>query len=322
MGSNVEVIRNRPGEHARTEGIRSIVTIGNFDGMHLGHQALIRRCRELTGRGDQVAVVSFEPLPRAVFQPDAAPPRLSTVYQKLELLCAENVDLLWLMRFDAELAALPARDFIFQVIVSGLGARRVVVGADFRFGHRRQGDVNLLRALGSEFGFETDTVSAVYLGEERVSSSSVRLALSEGDFKRAAALLGRPFRMEGHVVQGRQLGRTLGYATANLRIRARPCPLQGIFAVKARFGGRGGADVWQPAVASLGWRPTVGGQEPLLETHLFDFEGELYGRRLEVEFVAKLREESHFGSLEELVKQMRRDEVEARAILENTAWPD
>jgi riboflavin kinase/FMN adenylyltransferase len=318
----VEVIRNRPGKHARTAGIRSVVTIGNFDGMHLGHQVLIRRCRELAGMDDQVSVVSFEPLPRAVFQPEAAPPRISTVYQKLELLRAENVDLLWLMRFDAELAALPARDFIIQVIVNGLGARRVVVGADFRFGHRRQGDVKLLRALGGEFGFETDSVSAVYLGEERVSSSSVRLALGEGDFDRAAALLGRRFRMEGHVVRGRQLGRTLGYATANLRIRARPCPVQGIFAVMTRVRGRGGAAIWRPAVASLGWRPTVGGREPLLETHIFDFEGDLYGQRLDVEFVAKLREESHFGSLEEMVKQMRRDEVEARAILEKTARPD
>lgn len=321
MGSNVEVIRNRPGKHTRKEGIRSIVTIGNFDGMHLGHLALLRQCRERAEAGERVAVVTFEPLPRAVLQPDAAPPRISTVYQKLDLLRAAQVDLVWLMRFDAALAGLSPQDFVRQVIVDGLGARHVIVGADFRFGHRRQGDVELLRTLGRECGFETDGIPAVQLGAERVSSSMVRQALAEGEFSQAAALLGRPFCMEGHVVRGRQLGRTLGYATANLRIRARPCPIQGIFAVFARVGGRKSSSAWKPAVASLGWRPTVGGKELLLEAHLFDFAGDLYGQRLEVEFVAKLRDEAHFGSLDELVKQMRRDEAEARAILDKAARP-
>jgi len=321
MGSDVEIIRNRPGEQARKEGIRSIVTIGNFDGLHLGHQALIRYCRSVAHVNDLVAVVTFEPLPQALLQPAAAPARLSTIYQKLDALRRENIDLVWLLRFDTALSRLSACDFAQQVIAHGLAARHVVVGADFHFGHRREGDVSMLRTLGHRFGFEVNIVPPVYLGEARVSSSAIRQALAVGEFARAATMLGRPFRMEGHVVRGRQLGRTLGYATANLRIRARPCPVQGIFAVFLRVNGKQERGDWRPAVASLGWRPTVGGQEPLLEAHLFDFDGELYGQRLEVQFVAKLREEAHFGSLQELVAQMRCDEAAARTVLAQSERP-
>lgn len=316
----MQVIRKRPGEACTMRGARSIVTIGNFDGLHLGHRALIRRSQQLAGDIDQVAVVTFEPLPQALFQPDAAPARLSTVYQKLSVLQAWKADLVWMMRFDASLAQLTARDFAWRVISQGLSARQVVVGADFHFGHRREGDVDSLRTLGTEFDFEVDIVPAVYLDDKRVSSTTIRRALAGGELHRAAAMLGRPFRMEGHVVPGQQLGRKLGFPTANLRIRARPCPLQGIFAVFAGLADGQGGTRWLPAVSSIGWRPTVGGQEPLLEVYLFDFDGDLYGQRLVVEFVAKLRDEAHFEAIEELVAQMRRDETEARNILAKIEW--
>jgi len=321
----VQVNRNRPGDSRVTPGGRSVVTIGNFDGIHLGHQALIRRSRELASGSDSLVVVTFEPLPQALFQPHAAPPRLSTVYQKLQQFQAAGVDRVWLMRFDLDLSRLSAQEFARQVLADGLAAKQVVVGPDFRFGYRREGDVARLRSLGEELGFGVDIVSAVFVGEQRVSSSAIRRALAAGSFADAAAMLGRPFRMEGHVVLGRRLGRKLGYPTANLRIRARPGAVQGIFAVFARIvnrpENRKETRPWMPAVCSMGLRPTIGGDEPLLEVHFFDFEADLYGQRLEVEFVAKLRDESRFDSLEQLVAQMRRDEAAARAILARSKPP-
>ena len=320
---NVQVIRDRPGELRAAQDGRAVVTIGNFDGIHLGHRALIRRARQLASGSGSIAVVTFEPLPQVLFQPRAAPPRLTTVYQKLDLFRSAGVNRVWLMRFDAALSRLPASDFAAQVLARGLGAVQVVVGADFRFGHRREGDVKLLRDLGVALGFGVDVVPAVYLGEEKISSSAIRSALAAGKFSRAAAMLGRAFRMEGHVVLGRQLGRKLGYPTANLRIRTAPSPVQGVFAVFARTLGRRGKGIctWMPAVSSIGMRPTIGGTEPLLEVHFFDFDADLYGQRLEVEFVAKLRDESHFGTIDQLVAQMRRDEAEARAILARSDRP-
>lgn len=301
------------------------MTIGNFDGIHLGHQALIRRGRELITGSESLAVVTFEPLPQVLFQPRAAPPRLSTVYQKLQQFQAQEVDLVWLLRFDLAFSRLPAREFALQVLATGLAARHVVIGADFRFGHRREGDTELLYSLGTELGFGVDIVPAVYLGAERISSSAIRAALAAGELTGAAAMLGRPFRMEGHVVRGRQLGRQLGYPTANLRIRARPSAVGGVFAVFARARGRRGRGQgdksWMPAVSSIGLRPTIGGTVPLLEVHIFDFDGDLYGQRLEVEFVAKLRDEAHFASMEQLVAQMRRDEIQARTILARSEQP-
>jgi riboflavin kinase / FMN adenylyltransferase len=322
----VEVLRNRPDKFRGDQRNRSVVTIGNFDGVHLGHQALLRRCAELAGKKDVVSVVTFEPLPQAVFKPEAAPARLTTVYQKLAQLRAAKVHRTWMLRFDASLAALSARDFVTAVLLDGLAARCVVVGEDFRFGHRREGNVAQLRILGEEFGFGVEITPAVYLGVERISSTAIRSALAKGNLERAAKMLGRPYRMEGHVVVGQQLGRKLGYPTANLRIRARPAAVQGVFAVYVRVpvyrGDLRGHHSWLPGVSSLGWRPTVGGQEPLLELHLFDFERDLYGQRLDVEFVAKLRDEANFEAIEPLVAQMHRDEGEARLILENTARPD
>jgi riboflavin kinase / FMN adenylyltransferase len=332
----MRVIRNRPGpapgvERAgRYARFGSVVAIGNFDGLHRGHQALIGRCQRLaqksaataTGSGAggrlAVAVVTFEPLPQAFFRPQQAPARLSTVYQKLGGLRTLGVDIAWLTRFDAQFAALSARDFVERVLVADLGAAFVVVGEDFRFGRGREGDVKLLRELGAEFGFAVQVEPAVHRDGERISSSGIRAHLAAAEFDAAAECLGRPFRMEGRVIRGARLGRRLGYPTANLRIRAEPSPVGGVLAAFARSPGGD----WLPAVTNLGRRPAVGGKEPLLEVHFFDFEGDLYGQRLEVQFVAKLRDERGFARIEDLVEQMKRDELAARAVLAGAGAPD
>jgi riboflavin kinase/FMN adenylyltransferase len=315
----MRVARNRPGRTGfRSHGIGpSVVTIGNFDGLHRGHHALIGRCRDLRGAGEPVVVVTFEPLPHAFFRPEQAPARLTTVRQKLALLEDAGTDLVWLMRFDKSLSSLSADEFVRQVLINDLGVRAVVVGEDFRFGRGRQGDIAALKGFGSDLGFSVETVDDVMSDGQRVSSSVIRKALSVGDFELAQTLLGRPFAMEGRVIRGKMLGRDFGYPTANLRIRARPCPLGGIFAVYARIAG----GPWMAGVSNLGVRPAVGGGEPLLEVHFFDFSKDIYGQRLEVRFVAKLRDELHFDSLDDLVAQMRRDEQQARQILDQAPVP-
>ena len=297
---------------ARQLASASVVTVGNFDGMHLGHQALIRRCLAGAEPGQVTAVVTFEPLPQAFFRPGQAPARLSSPAQKLELIEKSGIDLVWLMRFNQALAEMPAADFARSVLAEGLGARRVVVGSDFRFGRTRQGDLGLLTELGQDLGFAVESVEDVEVNGRKVSSTLVRELLASGDLEAAARCLGRPFSMRGQVVTGQQLGRKLGYPTANLRLEAAPSPLSGVFAVRARIGGQG---PWRPAVASLGVRPAVGGSEFLVEVHFFDFEADLYQRELEVRFIARIRDEENFPGMEELVEQMKNDEQRVREIL-------
>jgi riboflavin kinase/FMN adenylyltransferase len=222
------------------------------------------------------------------------------------------------MRFDGKLASLSAREFVKQVLVDKMRVRAVVVGEDFRFGRGKDGDVCLLAELGGEFGFCTEIVPAVMCKGERISSSGVRSKLVAGNFESAAEFLGRPFSMEGHVCRGAGLGKKLGYPTANLAIRARPSPLGGVLAAFSRASN----GPWLPSVTNLGQRPAVGGKEPLLEVHFFDFDEDLYGQRLEVQFVAKLRDELNFDTLDELVDQMKRDESEARKLLARAASPN
>lgn len=290
----------------------SVVTIGNFDGLHLGHMRLVDRCIELGRETGPSAMVTFEPLPQALFQPDAAPARLSSVRQKLALLESAGLDLVWLMRFDRELAGMPAAEFAQHVLATGLGAEKVVVGGDFRFGRRREGDVERLRDLGKQLGFDVEVVEDCRLDGVRVSSTAVRQALAAGDFDLAARLLGRPFTMCGIVIEGQKLGRKLGYPTANMALEAAPSPLHGIFAVRARVL-HGGA--WLDGIANLGVRPAVGGSEFLVEVHIFDQDLDLYGCNLEVEFVGKVRDEADFEELADLVAQMKEDEVVARRML-------
>lgn len=293
----------------------SAVCIGAFDGLHLGHQALVAetvaRARDL---GLPAAAVTFEPLPREYFAPGAPPPRLTLARTKVEQLHALGIDLVGLLRFDADLVAMSAGDFVRTVLVGRLGARAVRVGPGFRFGRGRAGDLALLQSMGRDpgaDGFEADAIAPVLLDGRPVSSTRVRAALGEGDFAAAARLLGRPYAIAGTVVHGRRLGRSLGYPTANLRYGDHAPPLRGIFATRVH--GVCGAPM--PSVSSFGTRPTLGGSELLLEAHLFDFDGDLYGRRIAVEFVAKLREEVRFDDLPALVAQMDRDAAQARAVL-------
>ncbi len=287
----------------------SVVCIGAFDGLHLGHRALVRRAVE-RARALRVPAValSFEPLPREYFAPAQPPPRLTLARAKFEGLRDLGIDLVGLLRFDAKLVSMSADRFVRQMLIDRLRAREVWIGPDFRFGKGRAGDLALLREFHE---FEAHAIHPVVVDGERVSSTRIRAALTSGDFDGAQRLLGRRYAIAGRVVRGKQLGRTLGYPTANLRYGHRRPPLQGIFATRVH--GLGAAPI--ASVSSFGTRPTVAGVEPLLEAHLFDFDGDLYGRRIDVEFVAHLRDELTFTDLPAMVEQIHRDARQARDLL-------
>ena len=291
----------------------SVVCIGAFDGLHGGHRALVRhtaaRARAL---GVDAVALTFEPLPREFFARENPPPRLTLARAKVEGLRELGADVVGLLRFDAAMAAMSAGDFVRRMLVERLSAREVWIGPEFRFGHRRGGDLALLQAMGVELGFAANEIEAVQSQGERISSTRIREALKQGDFADAARLLGRPYAIGGRVVRGQQLGRTLGFPTANLRFPKTPA-LSGIYATWVH----GVAEQPWASVSSFGTRPTVDGVEPLLEAHLFDFAGDLYGRHIEVEFVAKLRDELKFPDLPSLTEQMHRDAEQARALLSN-----
>lgn len=314
------LFRDFDGEPLCAQG--SVVCIGAFDGLHLGHRALLGHARERAGvLGLPLVALSFEPLPREFFAgatqpPRLPPPRLLLPRMKFEGLRELGVDLVGLLHFNATLVAMPAAEFVHRMLVERLSAREVWVGPEFRFGHGREGDFELLRRLGTEQGFGAHAIAPLLLDGERVSSSAIRRQLAAGDLDGAARALGRPYAIAGTVVHGRQLGRTLGYPTANLRLQGKLPALGGIYA--SRVHGVGATA--RPSVSSLGTRPTVRGPgsikaEPLLEAHLFDFDGDLYGQRIEVEFIARLRDEETFDGLDALVAQMHRDAAQARAIL-------
>lgn len=307
-------------EGARLSPRGSAVCIGAFDGLHLGHRALIEhtvaRAREL---GVDAVALSFEPLPREFFaRSGERPSRLTLPRAKYEGLRALGCDRVGLLRFDAWLAAMRADEFIRRVLVGRLDAREVWVGPDFRFGKGREGDLALLRALGADLGFAADAIEPVRVRGERVSASAIRAHLRNGELAAAAGLLGRPYAIGGKVVRGAQLGRRLGYPTANLRLARRVPAVTGVFASRVH----GVGDAPWPSVSALGTRPTIFGTEPLLEAHLFDFDGDLYGRRIEVEFVARLRDEEKFSDLPALVAQMHRDADRARQILRQAPHQD
>ena len=309
----MEFIRGLHNLRARHRGC--VVTIGTFDGVHLGHQDIIRRlCAHAARLRLPAALVSFEPMPREFIEPVRAPPRLTRLRDKFAILAGLGIDRFLVLRFDAKLQSMSGAQFVDDLLQTELGARQVVVGHDFRFGAGGDATADALERSGAAHGFAVEIVPPVTLFDERVSSTGVREALARGDLARARSLMGRRYHASGRVVRGAQLGRTLGYATANLRLR-RSFPLWGIFAV---FAARAGQPAL-PGVASVGTRPTIGGEEPLLEVHLFDEREEFYGEHLRVEFVAKLREERKFPSLEDLVVQMHEDARQAKAALANAA---
>jgi riboflavin kinase / FMN adenylyltransferase len=287
------------------------LTIGTFDGLHLGHQALLRRLHEHASRLRQPAVMlTFEPTPREYLAPENPPARLTSLRERWRILTPLTLDYLWVLRFGEALRNLSPDDFA-QLLARLLAPSVVVVGHDFRFARKGEATAAVLAEAGRRLGFDVDVLDAVTLEGERISSSGVRAALERSDFERAQRWLGRPWSMRGRVMAGERLGRDLGFPTANLPLERRRAPVAGIFAVRVHGVGEGALG----GVASLGTRPTVAGSRMLLEAHVFDFQGELYGREIEVEFVAKLRDEECFATLAALTAQMQRDAGEARRIL-------
>lgn len=286
------------------------LAIGNFDGVHLGHAALLKQLvAAAAGLQLTPTILTFEPHPREFFAPESAPARLSTFREKLELLSDCGVHQAMICPFNAAFAALSAEAFIEQVLVRGAQVRHLIIGDDFRFGRGRTGDFALLQGAGRRFGFAVEAMGSVTVDGERVSSSGVRQALADGDMAHAARLLGRSYVIDGQVIRGAQLGRQFGFATANLRIKHNPLPMAGVFAVEVA----GLAERPLPGVANLGVRPTVGGTRPLLEVHLFDFDRDIYGAHISVRFVHKLRNEQRFPNFDALKAQIAVDAAAARA---------
>jgi riboflavin kinase/FMN adenylyltransferase len=285
-------------------------TIGNFDGVHLGHQAVLGQLAEKASElGLPSVVMIFEPLPREFFARAAAPPRLTRFREKLLALRRFSVDRVLCLRFDARLANLPAADFINRILVGGLDVRYLVVGDDFRFGHNREGDFATLQSAGREHGFQVVNMHTFQIDGERVSSTRIREALQRGDLPTAEKLLGRPYRICGRVRRGDMRGRAIGYRTANLALGWPLPPVKGIFAVEV-FGLE-----QEPleGVASIGNRPTVNGTDWRLEVHLFDFAQDIYRRHLHVDLLHKIRDEARFETLSELSHAIERDVEAARA---------
>ena len=294
----------------RAEHRGCIATIGNFDGVHLGHQAVFRHLREKAAEfGLPATVVTFEPQPLEFFAPDRAPARLTRMREKLRALKEAEIDRVVLLEFGHKLAKMSAEDFVQELLVEGLDVRYLFVGDDFRFGKGRTGDIGLLRRVAWEHGFGIENMNTFAVGEERVSSTRIRDALARGDLELAAHNLGRPYRICGRVAHGDERGRTIGFPTANIDLHRKVSPLRGVFAVLVTGLDQG----QQPGVANIGTRPTVEGDTRyLLEVHLFDFDRQIYGEHVEVEFKKKLRDEKKFDSFEALRRQIERDALQAR----------
>ncbi|EGV31332.1 riboflavin biosynthesis protein RibF [Thiorhodococcus drewsii AZ1] len=294
-----------------------VATIGNFDGVHLGHRAvftrLLARGREL---GLPATVIIFEPQPMEYFAPSTAPARLTRLREKLTAIREDGIERVMLLEFGPRLATLDARAFVQRLLIDGLGVKFLLVGDDFRFGHARTGDYALLREMGTSarrdgHGFEVANLHTITQAEERISSTRVREALARGDLEQARHLLGRPYRMQGRVAHGDKRGRSIGFPTANIHLHRRASPLRGVFAVMVD----GVGDSPWPGVANVGSRPTVDGHEDRLEVHLFGFDRTIYGHQLTVEFRLKLRDEIRFDSFEALKTQIALDAAAARSFL-------
>ena len=299
------------------EGRGAVVAIGNFDGVHLGHQAVISDARRIAREaGAPLAVLTFEPHPREVLGQADGPFRLTPFRIKLREIANLGVDILYLLRFDRNLFSLTAEDFIHRLLVGGLGVGHVVVGYDFAFGRKRGGNIDLLQKNAEAGGYRVSQVSLAGTDEGKYSASEARARLSAGDVAGVAQILGRAWEIEGRVQHGEHRGRKLGFATANLDVAGTLHPAHGVYALWAGFDrGAGGGLEWHPAVANLGRRPTFDENELLLEVHVLDFDGDLYGRRLRAQFVAHVRPERRFDGLDALKAQIAHDTAFARDIL-------
>jgi riboflavin kinase/FMN adenylyltransferase len=293
-----------------------VATIGNFDGVHLGHQAVIGQLAEKAAELHLPAVlITFEPQPMEYFRPEQSPPRLTRFREKVTTLRRFSVDSLLCLSFNDALASMTADEFIKRVLVDGLGVKYLVVGDDFRFGRGREGNFEKLQVAGMQFGFQVVNMHTFEIDNERVSSTLIRQALASGDMHTAERLLGRQYRMSGRVAHGEKLGRKLGFPTANIFLHRKATPLQGIFVVEV-FGLEGEP---LPGVASLGTRPTVNGTTTLLEVYIFDFDQEIYGEHIQVSFLHKLRDEVRYTTLEALKAQIDVDVQNARQYFVNHA---
>lgn len=287
-----------------------VATIGNFDGIHLGHQAVLS---QLAMKGDTLGlpavVITFEPQPNEFFAPDKAPARLCRFREKVEALRSYSIHQMCVLRFNKKLADMTAEMFIERLLVTGLNVRYLVVGDDFKFGKDRHGDFTLLQQAGKQHGFQVVNMHTFTIEHKRVSSTRIRNALAAGDLILAEKLLGRPFRLSGRVSHGDKRGRTMGFPTANIHLHRHKVPLNGVYAVQL-FGIEG-----EPiqGVANVGVRPTIGAEKALLEVHLFDFKREIYGEHVQVHFLHKLRNEAKFDGLESLIKQIKLDCQQAKA---------
>mgnify|MGYP000675109548 CR=1 FL=1 len=296
----------------------TVLTIGNFDGVHLGHRAMLERLIATARKAAMpAAVLTFEPHPREYFAPAEAPARLTRLREKLELLAECGVDQVYVCRFNARFASLTADEFIERVLVRGLGARHLLIGDDFRFGKGRSGDFALLQQAGVAHRFAVEAMTTIELDEERVSSSSIRAALASGNLTRAEHFLGRPFSISGRIVHGDKIGRTLGFPTANVQHARHRLPLTGVYAVSVD--GLNHRSVF--GAASIGVRPTIAaGLKPVLEVHLLDFERDIYGAHVHVNFHHKLRDEARYASLDALKAQIARDVEATREYFLNSDW--
>jgi riboflavin kinase / FMN adenylyltransferase len=302
----------------------SVATVGNFDGVHRGHRHVVARARELADRlgGLPVVAVTFDPHPMQVIRPDLAPLALTTLDQRLTLLGLAGADAVLVLTFDEALAHTSPDDFARGILLDGVGAAGIVVGENFRFGHRAAGDIELLRSLAAERGAEVVGLPLDGAHGETWSSSYIRSALAEGDVEAAAEALGRPYSLSGAVVKGEQRGRELGYPTANVPVSgtATAVPADGVYAGRLRR--LDGADEpWLPAAISVGTNPTFDGHQRTVETYVLDRDDlELYGVAVEVAFAERLRGQERFDSIEALIDQMRDDVDRARALLVGPSW--
>ena len=289
---------------------RSVVTIGSFDGVHLGHQAILRQVKERAAElGLPAVAMTFEPQPQEFFSGEKAPARLMRLRDKVEALLEFGLDHVLCLHFNAALSQLTATEFVKLVLVDGLGTQHLIVGDDFRFGCDRSGDFNMLSEMGAVCDFTVQDTETLEVEGERVSSTLLRQLLQQADFDRASQLLGRPFSIKGRVIYGQQLGRELGFPTANVQLNRYSAPLSGVYAVLVDIDGR-----TYKGAANVGVRPTVGDLiKPVLEVHLLDFTGDLYGKRIDVEFVTKIRDEEKFTTLDKLVEGIQRDVKQIRA---------
>jgi len=318
QGILIRGLNNLRPEHKGPGNGGNVVTVGAFDGMHIGHQAVIRqvtdKARELTL--PSVAII-FEPLPREYFQAADGVARLQPFREKIVSLFAAGIDRVLCIRFNESFSQASSADFVNEVLIAGLGVKHLVIGDDFRFGHDRCGDFDFLSQQGKLKGFAVTRADTVDIDGLRVSSTKTRELLAEDDFDQAEKFLGRRYTVEGKVSYGKQLGRQLGVPTANLFLRRRVSPINGTFITRVTFMDQGLNGKTFNAVTNVGLRPTVNDQlRPLLETHLFDFNDDIYGRRIEVEFLKKLRDEQKFSSLDELKQQIQLDINETKTFFE------